>query len=114
MIEFNFLRKQNSVDCENYLKDWLKVSKLDQQKVEILTALIFLNIAALLHYPYSLLLFYLGKTMLHRLSKEMISGKVLSVAQTLEQKSDQEAHLNMHGYSEEHQHYSQSCEKQEN
>ena len=31
------------------------------KKVEILTALIYLNIAALHHYPYSIFLYYLGK-----------------------------------------------------
>lgn len=33
-------------------------------RVKILTALIYLNIAALHHHPYSLLLYYLGKSML--------------------------------------------------
>jgi len=42
------------------------------KKVRVLTALIFLNIAALHHYPYSLLLYGLGKKMLHN----ELDGKV--------------------------------------
>jgi hypothetical protein len=36
----------------------------DPKKVKVLTALIYLNIAALHHYPYSLLLYGLGKKIL--------------------------------------------------
>ena len=58
------MRKQNLVECENYFKQWIGENGYDYKKVQIMTALIFLNIAALHHYPYSLLLFYLGKNML--------------------------------------------------
>lgn len=64
IIDYDFLRKNALVKCEIYFKDWIKNNGYDYNKVEILTALIFLNIAALHHYPYSLLLFYLGKSML--------------------------------------------------
>ena len=60
-INFEFLRKNNLVECEAYFKDYIEKNNFDYNKVEMLTSLIFLNIAALHHYPYSSLLFYLGK-----------------------------------------------------
>jgi NDP-sugar pyrophosphorylase family protein len=63
-ISYDFYRKQMLVDCEVYFYEWLKKSGYDPKKVRILTALIYLNIAALHHYPYSLLLYGLGKSML--------------------------------------------------
>ena len=50
-ISYDFHRKQILVDCENYFYEWLKKSGHDLKKVRILTALIYLNIAALHHYP---------------------------------------------------------------
>lgn len=66
-IHYDFLRKQNLVECEIYFKEWIENKGYDYRKVQMITALIYLNIAALHHYPYSLLLFYLGKNMLHKL-----------------------------------------------
>jgi len=63
-ITFDFHRKQILVECEGYFKSWLEAKGYDTKKVWVLTALIFLNIASLHHYPYSLLLYALGKSML--------------------------------------------------
>lgn len=63
-INFDFHRKQILVDCEQYFSKWLSAQGFDVRRVWTLTALIYLNIAALHHHPYSLLLFSLGKTML--------------------------------------------------
>lgn len=63
-IYFDFFRKQVLVDCEKYFLFWLEENQFDKRKVIVLTALIYLNIAALHHFPYSLLLFSLGKSML--------------------------------------------------
>ena len=38
----------------------------DLKKVNILTSIIFLNIASLHHYPYSKYLYFLGKEMLDK------------------------------------------------
>lgn len=65
-ICFDFDRKQILVECEQYYYEWLALNGYDVKKVRILTALVYLNIAALHHYPYSLLLFSLGKQMLYR------------------------------------------------
>lgn len=64
-ILFDFHRKQVLVECERRFGQWLEDEGYDKRKVSILTALIYLNIAALHHHPYSLLLFALGKTMLN-------------------------------------------------
>ena len=63
-ILFEFQRKPILLECERYYYDWLSLNGYDCRKVRILTALIYLNIAALHHYPYSLLLYALGKRML--------------------------------------------------
>lgn len=64
-IDFDVHRKQSLVECEQYFNDWLGAHGYDARKVRVLTALIYLNIAALHHHPYSLLLYALGKSMLH-------------------------------------------------
>ena len=65
-VDYDFLRKNNLVECEIYFAEYVKKEGFDYKKIEILTYLIFLNIAALHHYPYSSLLFYLGKSGLHK------------------------------------------------
>ena len=69
-IEFDFLRKQNLVECEDYFRSFVHKHGYDYKKVRLMTYLIYLNIAALHHYPYSLLLFYLGKSGIYRIIKE--------------------------------------------
>ena len=47
-------------------KKWIKLNGFDVNKVNTLTSLIFLNIAPLHHYPYSIFLYYLGKDLLNK------------------------------------------------
>lgn len=70
-ILFDFHRKQILVDCEIYLNNWLNSNCYDVKKVWTLTAIVYLNIAALHHYPYSLLLFALGKSLLLKSTKSI-------------------------------------------
>lgn len=70
-ITFDFDRKQRLVECEKIFYAWLEKKGYDAKKVRLMTALIFLNIAALHHYPYSLLLYGLGKQMLSDSIKEI-------------------------------------------
>lgn len=69
-ITYDFSRKQILVACEKYYYKWLEQNGYSVKKVRILTALIFLNIAALHHYPYSLVLMALGKEMLQQCLEE--------------------------------------------
>lgn len=64
-INYDLARKQSLVECETEFYLWLKKNGYDVKKVKILTALIYLNIAALHHYPYGLMLYALGKKMLY-------------------------------------------------
>ena len=64
IVDYDFNRKQVLVDCELFYYKWLKSEGFDVLKVKIITSLIFLNIASLHHYPYSHLLYFLGKKML--------------------------------------------------
>jgi len=59
-INFDLHRKQILVECEHRFNQWIEENGFDLKKVRVLTALIYLNIAALHHYPYSLLLYGLG------------------------------------------------------
>ncbi len=64
ILNFDINRKFSLVECENYFNFWLKENSYSTKKVNLLTSLIYLNIAGLHHYPYSELLFGLGKSML--------------------------------------------------
>lgn len=64
-IQYDVYRRKNLLDCEIRFNDWIEENNYDLKKVRVLTALIFLNIAALHHYPYCILLYGLGKKMLN-------------------------------------------------
>lgn len=64
VITYDFLRSHRSVEAEKQFKSFVSNKGYDWKKVQVLTALIYLNIASLHHYPYAELLFYLGKSML--------------------------------------------------
>jgi len=73
-IHFELLRKQSLVECEAVLDEFLEARGYERKRVRILTALIYLNIAALHHHPYSLLLYYLGRSLL---AEQLIPAAVL-------------------------------------
>jgi NDP-sugar pyrophosphorylase family protein len=66
-IKYDFLRKNVNIDCVSIFEEYIKKQGYDENKVNLMTSLIFLNIAGLHHYPYCHLLFYLGKSSLYRL-----------------------------------------------
>lgn len=68
-IKFKLDRKKILEKCESRFNQWCIKNHFSLKKIKILTGLIYLNIAALHHYPYSLLLYALGKSML---KKELI------------------------------------------
>ena len=67
---FNFSIHQlsNLMECREFLKDWSKDYDYDFNRIELITALIFLNIAGLHDFPYSKFLFHLGQ---HKLSDSL-------------------------------------------
>lgn len=69
-IDFDLHRTQVLVECERQFGMWLDEKGYDKQKVGLLTSIIYLNIAALHHHPYCLLLYALGKSMLRNCLRE--------------------------------------------
>lgn len=66
-ININIHRTLVDTECEDALKSYLICSdKYDYHISELMTAIIFLNIAACHVYPYSKFLFYLGKMMINK------------------------------------------------
>ena len=63
-VDFYYFRKNVLEDIEKQFDAFVIANGFDLYKVNILTSLIFLNVAALHHHPYSDMLFYLGKTKL--------------------------------------------------
>jgi len=71
-------RKTELLQCEELYLTWLENEQYDVTKVQVLTAMIFLNIAPLHHSPYSEFLFALGKRMLH----DVLSGRPIIMSST--------------------------------
>jgi len=67
---FEIDRDPSLAICDGLLSEWINQNGYDEIRVNLMTALIFLNIAALHPDPYSRLLFALGKLML---SNEMVN-----------------------------------------
>ncbi|MDD2766374.1 MAG: nucleoside-diphosphate-sugar pyrophosphorylase [Candidatus Moranbacteria bacterium] len=63
-------RKENLVQCQKALFEFLQKNGYDTKKVKILTALIWLNMSPLHHHPFDLFLFYFGKLNLWRALNE--------------------------------------------
>ena len=65
-ISFKLYRKSVLKKCEIIFNQWCIKNNFSLKKIKILTGLIYLNIATLHHYPYSLFLYALGKYMLKK------------------------------------------------
>ena len=66
-IHIDIHRTLVDTECEEALKTYLLCSnKYDYMQAELMTSIIFLNIAACHVYPYSKFLFYLGKMMINK------------------------------------------------
>jgi hypothetical protein len=65
-ILFKFDRKKILKKCEKRFNHWCMQHDFPLKKIRTLTALIYINIAALHHYPYSLFLYAIGKYMLKK------------------------------------------------
>ncbi|MDO8424110.1 MAG: phosphotransferase [bacterium] len=63
--QFHFLMKSNLIEFKNVFDEFIVKNGYNLDKTKILSALIFLNIAALHHYPYNVFLYYLGKDSLY-------------------------------------------------
>jgi hypothetical protein len=64
------MQSKENKDCQKIFIEFLKDNNFSLIKVKIITSLIFLNIAGLHHYPYSIFLYYLGKSVLNQTLKK--------------------------------------------
>ncbi len=69
-VTCDILRKENLVQCQKTLFEFLDKNRYDSRKVKILTALIWLNMSPLHHHPFDLFLFYFGRLNLWRALNE--------------------------------------------
>ena len=65
-INYYFKKRKNLLNYKHELEDYIKKNDYSLKKVELFSALIYLNIAALHHYPYNKLLFFHGKLTLYK------------------------------------------------
>ena len=65
-IHCGILRKDVHVEMEIYLKKFVKSENLSWEKIETLTALIWLNMAPLHHHPFDKFLYFYGRYNLKR------------------------------------------------
>jgi NDP-sugar pyrophosphorylase family protein len=63
-VQCDVVRSDRLALCQKVFYEFLREENLDISKVEILTALIFLNSAPLHHTPYNLFLYFYGKSQL--------------------------------------------------
>lgn len=65
-VTVDILRPSTLVECQALYLDFLREQGYDVRKVQMLTALIWLNMAPLHHHPFNLFLYYFGKLQLWR------------------------------------------------
>ena len=65
-IKCGILRKDVHVEMESNLRSFIDSEGLDWKKIQILTALIWLNMAPLHHHPFDKFLYYYGRYHLQR------------------------------------------------
>jgi NDP-sugar pyrophosphorylase family protein len=65
-IYYDMCRPHRLVACQKEFYSFLEKEGYDVWKVDVITALIFLNICSLHHSPYDMFLYYLGKDMLRQ------------------------------------------------
>ncbi len=69
-LDVDIHRHHRLVACQEVFYDFLQKFGYDRKKVDILTALIYLNICPLHHWPYNIFLYYFGKKMLFDVLRE--------------------------------------------
>jgi thiamine kinase-like enzyme len=69
-IYFDFLLKSNLLDLQSIFEKFLLEHGYDLNKVKILSALVYFNIAPLHRYPYNIFLYYFGKDRLYKILNE--------------------------------------------
>lgn len=68
---YHFYAKNDLSDARERYEEFLIENNFDLKKIKTLTALIFLNMSPLHHQPFDLMLYHLGRTMLHKALKKV-------------------------------------------
>lgn len=69
-VECDILRKDNFVECQKILFDFVSNEGYNPKKIRVLSGLIWLNMAPLHHHPFNIFLYYFGKLHLWRAINE--------------------------------------------
>ncbi|MCL0099891.1 NTP transferase domain-containing protein [Dehalococcoidia bacterium] len=69
-VSFDFWVNNRLLSCRQILESYIIENGFDLRKVQLMTHLIFLNMSPLHPRPFNLLLYYLGKLGLHKLTVE--------------------------------------------
>ncbi len=65
-VYYKYFLNSGLLEAKEDYESFIKENNFDLNKIKIIAALSFINIAALHHYPFDHLAYYLGKNMLHR------------------------------------------------
>ncbi len=66
-VYYNYHLKNDLIEAKDEYEAFLAASGFDLKKIKIITALIFLNMSPLHQGPFDLMLYFMGKSMLHKL-----------------------------------------------
>ncbi len=71
VVDCEILRKNNLVECQQILWNFIVGEGYDLKRVKLLTGIIWLNMAPLHHYPFDQFLYYFGKLHVWQALKEI-------------------------------------------
>lgn len=74
-VYYKYHIKNDLMEAKEEYELFLRKNKFDIHKIKLLTSLIFLNMSPLHNDPFDLMLYYMGKNMLHKTLKERESEK---------------------------------------
>ncbi len=66
-VYYNYHLKNDLVEAKDEYEAFIESNDFDLKKIKIITALIFLNMSPLHKDPFGLMLYFMGKSMLHKL-----------------------------------------------
>ncbi len=65
-IHYNFFIKHDLIEAKEEFVKFVEENNFDLKKIRLITALIFLNMSPLHNSPFDVMLYFLGKSMLHK------------------------------------------------
>lgn len=70
-VHYNYALKNDILEAKEEYEDFINKNGFDLNKIKLLTALVFLNMAPLHNDPFDLLLYFMGKSKLYTTLKQM-------------------------------------------